>query len=485
VPTGPVIALRDIHKRFGETRALDGASLELERGEIHALLGENGAGKTTLVRVLYGMLQPDSGSVEIDGRPLRLEGPQHARSLGIGLVHQHFMGVPALSVAENLALSEPGPAWLVRDALRARARELLERWELDIDPDRPAGELPVAQQQRLEIIAALEGGAQVLVLDEPTAVLAPPEVEGLLALMRRLREQGRSLVFISHKLEEIARVADRVTVLRAGRRVASRAVAGIDAAELGTWMVGDALPPPGTPPGGSPGELALRLEGLRAEGLDGIDLEVRRGEIVAIAGIDGNGQGPLEEVLAGVRPLDAGTIELRHGPLELAPGDRQRTGLVLDLSPGGNLVLREAARGGEAPVFRHGVLRMRTLASELAETVERFDIRGAGAASARALSGGNQQKLSIARALRAQPGLLVVVNPTRGLDVTSTHAVREELRARARGGTAVIVISTELDEVLELGDRVYVLFRGGLSAVEPGRRTRARIGELMLGESSK
>ncbi len=477
----PAVALRDVYRRFGSSVALAGATLELERGEVHALLGENGAGKTTLVRVLYGMLQPDAGAIELDGERVRVRSPRHALALGIGLVHQHFMGVPALSVAENLALGEPGAPWLGRDALRRRAREMLARHGLELDPDATAGELPVAQQQRIEIVRALERGARVLVLDEPSAVLAPPEVEALLEMLARLRDAGHTVVLISHKLEEIARVADRVTVLRAGRSVASRPVAGVTAAELGAWMVGDALPPPGEPPGAAGEAVALELRGLRAPGLAGVDLRLRAGEIVAIAGIDGNGQGPLERVLAGVELPESGEIEIGRPPLALVPGDRQRVGLVLDLSPGENLVLAEASgqRGGTA--FRHGLLRPDALRAAVDEATRRVGVRGAGAPSARALSGGNQQKLCIARALRAEPGVLVAVNPTRGLDVTATAAVREELRAQARAGTAVLLISTELDEVLELGDRVCVLFRGRLLPVEAGRRSRARIGELMLG----
>ena len=477
----PSIALREIHKRFGETVALSGASLELASGEIHALLGENGAGKTTLVRTLCGLHPPDSGRIEIDGETVGIPSPRRAQALGIGLVHQHFMGVPALSVAENLVLGEPGGLALRPRSLRARAREMLERWELDVDPDTPARELSVGQLQRLEIARVLGGGVETLVLDEPTAVLAPSEVGELLALLERLRDEGRSLVLISHKLEEITAVCDRVSVLRGGRTVASREVAGLDAARLGEWMVGRALPPRGRPAGTTPGPLALRLEGVKAEGLRGIDLELHGGEVLALAGIDGNGQLPLEELLAGVRPLGAGELNVLRPPLALVSGDRQRTGLALDLSLAENLILPAAARPRQSGVFRYGLLRAGELRKAADEAIERHDIRGGERALARQLSGGNQQKLCIARALRARPGVLAVVNPTRGLDVRAAAAVREELRALARDGTAVLLISTDLDEVLELGDRIAVLFRGALSVVDPERRNRQRIGELMLG----
>jgi len=480
----PRVALRGIRKRFGATEALRGASLELEPGSVHALLGENGAGKTTLVRTLYGSVRPDSGSIEIDGHAVEIASPRQALALGIGMVHQHFMLVPALSVAENLLLGEPGPFLLPRAELVAEARDRLERHGLALDPEARTDTLAVAQMQRLEIARALDRGANLLVLDEPTAVLAPSEVESLLALLARLRDQGKSIVLISHKLDEITAVCDRVTVLRRGETVASRELAGLDASELGRLMVGDALPPPGRPPQTEPGPVALSLSGVGAPGLAGIDLELRAGEILALAGIDGNGQGALEELLAGVRPLGAGTLEVLRPPLALLSGDRQRTGLVLDLSVAENLVLPEAARGGAEPVFRAGIVRTAELENAARAAIERFGIRAEPGDPARALSGGNQQKLCVARALRARPGVLVAVNPTRGLDLAATAAVREELRREARSGTAVLLISTELDEVLELGQRIAVLFRGRLLPVEPESRTRAAIGRRMLGEGA-
>jgi len=469
----PRAALRDVHKHFGPTRALDGATLELEPAEIHALLGENGAGKTTLMRVLYGMVRPDAGHVELDGQRIELRGPGHARELGIGLVHQHFMGVPALSVAENLALGEPGGLWLAPRELAPRARDALARLDLDVDPELPAEQLGVAQQQRLEIAKVLARGARILILDEPTAVLAPSEVRGLLGLLARLRAEGCTLVFISHKLEEISALCDSVTVLRAGRSVVTRPVAGLGARELGRLMLGDSLPARGSPPGLEPGPVALRMTGVRARGLDGIDLELRRGEITALAGIDGNGQGPLEELMVGVRPLEAGRVELLHPPLGLVSGDRQRTGLVLDLTPGENLLLGEAAH-------RERWLARAELEREAGDAIARFGIRGERSSPARALSGGNQQKLCIARALRSRPGVLIAFNPTRGLDYAASAFVREELRNQARAGAAVLVVSTELEEVLELGDRIGVMFRGRV--LRDGERpTRERIGALMLG----
>ena len=476
-----LVALRDIHKSFGSTPALRGAQLELESGQIHALLGENGAGKTTLVRTLYGMVRPDRGQIMIDGEAHEISSPRRALELGIGLVHQHFMLVPALSVAENLALGEPLGPILPRSVLRAHGLEILETYGLRLEPDALAATLAVAERQRLEIVRALSRGVELLILDEPTAVLAPSEVDGLLALLTRLRDRGTAVLLISHKLEEISAVCDRVTVLRSGRTVASRTVAGLEAGELGRWMVGEELPPPGRPPDGRRGGPALHLRALRAEGLDGIDLALHQGEVLALAGIDGNGQGPLEEVLAGVTRIDSGSIELLRPPLAVLSADRQHTGLVLDFSIAENLALPEAAGRGAERLFRRGFLRSKQLRYAAREAIARFEIRGEPTTPARALSGGNQQKLCVARALRGAPGVMVAVNPTRGLDVAATAAVRQEIRERARTGTAILLISTDLDEILELGNRISVLFRGRLLAVEPGRRTRERVGELMLG----
>ncbi|MCH6563247.1 MAG: ATP-binding cassette domain-containing protein [Myxococcales bacterium] len=467
------VALRNVYKRFAATEALRGANLELEPAEIHALLGENGAGKSTLVRVLYGLVEPDRGEVRIDDEPVSITSPHHALALGIGLVHQHFMGVPALSVAENLMLGQHGS--LARR--HAAACELLERYQLGLDPDRPAGELAVAEQQRLEIVRALGRDVKLLILDEPTAVLAPSEVELLLAWLSGLREEGRTVLLISHKLTEVSSLCDRVTVLRHGLNVITREVAGLDAAQLGRFMLGEAPPPPGQPPQTQPGQVALRLEAVRAQGLSGIELELRSGEILALGGIDGNGQGPLEQVLAGVRTLHSGSIELLCPPLALLSGERERTGLVLELAIEENLALPQAAH-------RHGFLSPRALRGSALDMLQRFGIRARPELPARVLSGGNQQKLCVARALCGGPGVLVAVNPTRGLDVAGTALVREEIRSLAASGCAVLLISTDLDEVLELGNRIAVFFRGALLPLDPAHHDRAEIGRLMLGEGA-
>jgi len=481
------VQMSDIHKRFGATHALCGAELELAAGEVHALLGENGAGKTTLVRVLYGMLAPDAGSIEIDGRPTSLRGPRSALRAGIGLVHQHFMLVPGLKVAENLMLGDPGLGWYSRDRQRRAARAQLEAYGLELDPDADAGDLGVAQQQQLEIVRALLRGVRVLILDEPTAVLAPSETRALLKLLRRLADDGRSVLFISHRLREVSEVADRVTVLRNGRSVATRPVANTDPAELARWMVGRELTPllmPEPPRADAP--VALRVEGLEADGLHAVDLCVVAGEVLALAGIDGNGQGPFEEVIAGVRPVLSGRISLERGPLALLSGDRQRTGLVLDLSVEENLVLPDAAASVvDHEIFPRGVIARGALRDLAQRSLAPFALSGSPDTPARALSGGNQQKVCVARALRGDPQVIVAVNPTRGLDVEAARVVRAALIERARRGVAIVLISTDLDEVLELGMRVLVFFRGSLLSLPRGERSREAIGACMLGQGAE
>lgn len=477
----PSVELIDIHKRFGVIQALSGAALELRSGEVHALLGENGAGKTTLTKVLYGLVRPDAGRVVIDGESVSLGGPRDALSRGIALVPQHFMGIPSLSVAENLILGEEDASWLSDARVFGRARDILARHHLDVDPRQPASELGVSQQQRLEITRALERGASLLILDEPTAVLAPSEVADLFELLRVLRSTGCTIVFISHKLDEITELCDRVTVLRSGSTIGRREVVGASVEELFTWMLGETAPlVEERLPIQLNAEPALRITALRAEGLDEINLEVLRGEVVGIAGIDGNGQGELEEVLAGLRPIQSGECAVEAEPLVVLSGDRQKTGLVLDFSVEENLVLVDAVSGGKAPIFRRGWISAEERRKNAERAIDRFGIRAEPAAPARSLSGGNQQKLSVARALADTPGVLVAVNPCRGLDQAATAFVRNELLRAARAGAGVLLISTDLDEVRQLASRIYVSFRGRLSPLAAGAGNQ-EIGAAMLG----
>ena len=505
----PVAArLEGVRKRFGETVALDGAGLTLRAGEVHGVLGENGAGKTTLLEILAGHLRPDAGALEVDGEPVTLSGPREAWSRGIGMVHQHYTLVGRLTVLENLALGVRARRGLALPLgrLRSRAGELGRRTGLDVPLDARVESLGVGERQRVEILKVLLRDPRVLVLDEPTAVLAPPEVERLLELLEGLADEGRAVVLVAHKLDEILAVADRVTVLRNGRTVLRALRDEVDAAGLARAMVGagsgDAVPVGvgaaatasgrdlGAARGGpadeaSAAEIVARLRGARVDGEGGAprvedaDLEVRRGEIVGIAGVEGNGQRELALVLAGRLRPDGGSREIPPDP-GFIPQDRRREGLVLDFDLVENLALALHREPGlrRGPLLRWGELRRRAAAA-----MERFDVRAPGpGASAASLSGGNQQRVVVARELERGSDLLVAENPTRGLDVAAEEYVHGRLRGLRDRTPApgVVLISTDLDEVLALSDRLFVMVRGRLLEVPEGERTREGVGERML-----
>lgn len=487
----PLLAVRRLSKRFGAVLALDDVSLDIRAGEIHAVLGENGAGKSTLMNVLDGIQQADAGSISLDGRRVRFRSARDARRAGIGMVHQHFALVDALTVAENLALSLPGQrGWRFdRDAVAAEARALAARIGLQLaPPEQTVGQLPVGARQRLEILKALAPGGRVLILDEPTAVLAPQEVRALFDMLRGLRRQGRAIIFITHKLREAREIADRITILRRGRVVASvRPIEGSET-ELARLMVGNkrtvassTVAPISHPPQPATGIARLTLSHLDAPATDGgtplrdVSFEVRAGEIFGIAGVDGNGQRELFGVLAGRISPARGEIRLdgqllrRLTPAAVLaagighiPPDRQADGLILAMSVADNFLLSRVLLDRFA---RRGVLDIDATLAFAREQVQRFDIRCSGIeAPVRSLSGGNQQKIIVARELAPRPRVLVTVNPTRGLDISGAAAVADSLRAIARGGCAVVLISTDLDEILDLGARVAVLSRGRLRA---------------------
>ena len=484
---------------------LDGVSLDVAEGEVLALLGENGAGKSTLMNVLVGLVKPDAGALELAGAAVDLAhwGPRAAQARGVGMVHQHSALVPALTVAENLRFGDPAAGlWFRPRAERRAAEALSQRFELEVPVDRRVEELSPGQRQRAEILRALGRGARVLILDEPTAVLTPNEATALFGAVRRLRDAGCAVIFISHKLAEVEAVADRVTILRRGRVVASVAARELDAHELGRLMLGRDLPPLGrrvTTPRPAAAAPALAIRGLSTSGaseasrLRGLDLEVFAGEIVGLVGIDGNGQRELEEVLAGVRRPSAGEVvvagrrvalnprALRRAGLAHLSGDRESAGLVRGMSLAQNFILKGSwddrrffrqrphrSRRGLARDARGGAC-----ASESCRPIPERDISS--------LSGGNAQKLAVARELDGDPPVLVAVNPTRGLDVGSARFVHEQLLARRAAGGAVLLISTELDEVIALADRLVALVRGELRAIPPGA-DRAAIGAILLGE---
>ena len=478
--TAPALELRGITKRFGPVFANNRVDFDLLRGEVHALLGENGAGKSTLMSILYGLYRPDEGEVLIDGQPVTIHSPSDAIEHGIGMVHQHFMLVPVMTVTENIVLGgEPrGRAGLldVKEGAR-RVQELSERHGLAVDPEALVEDVTVGMQQRVEILKALYRNARILVLDEPTAVLTAQESAELFKVLRSLKDDGVAIVFISHKLAEVRAIADRVTVLRRGRKVDTVPAEGASEESLARLMVGRDVLLRVDKPDASPREPALEIEDLRVrddrdlEAVRGVSLTVRRGEIVALGGVDGNGQNELVEAIAGLRGAESGRITI--GGRELGGGgvrgatdaglahiaeDRHLRGLVLDFSLAENLALREYRK---PPLSRRGWLNVGRMNDRARRLLREFDVRGGGAATlASSLSGGNQQKVCIAREVASNPNLLIAHQPTRGLDVGAIEFVHRRLVAERDKGRGILLVSLEFDEIRSLADRILVIYEG-------------------------
>jgi ABC-type uncharacterized transport system ATPase subunit len=497
----PILELRGITKRFPGVLANDHVDFDLRRREVHALLGENGAGKSTLMNILYGLYSADEGEILINGKPVSFRSARDAIDHGIGMVHQHFMLIPVMTVAENIVLAQEPThvgALLDYDAARERVRHLSETFRFAIDPDARVEEITVGQQQRVEILKALYRRADILILDEPTAVLTPPEATELFGILRTLVREGMSVIFISHKLNEVLEIADRITVVRRGKRIDTVPREGATEKALARMMVGREVLLQVERPPASPGEPLLEVEGLdvlddrELPAVKGVSFTVRAGEIVGIAGVDGNGQSELIEAITGLRRARDGKVkvagrELVHAsPREMldagvghVPEDRQRRGLVLEFPIAENVALHDY---NKEPDSKWGWLFPQRLIEHARKLIKEFDVRGGGPQTrAGALSGGNQQKLVVGREVDRDPAVLIAAQPTRGLDVGAIEYMHRRLVQERDEGRAILLVSLELDEVLALSDRILVLYEGQIVAEHPSGASEEEIGLEMLG----
>ena len=500
--TVPLLEMRGIRKRFGDLEALKGVDLTVREGEIHALVGENGAGKSTLMNVLYGLYRPDAGTIKYRGRPVQVSGPRDAIALGVGMIHQHFMLIPPLTVAENVVLGdERGGPLLAERLIQERVRELEKRFGIEVDPAARVEDIPLGLQQRVEILKVLYRGSELLVFDEPTAVLTPQEVDELFDIVRGLRDEGKTLILITHKLREVMAVTDRITVLRGGQNVAELVTKETNPAQIARAMVGRELKElraRTTPPRE---QVVLEVRGLQAKSdrgalaLQGIDFTVRAGEILGVAGVGGNGQSELAQCLLGLRKVMAGTIHIggvdisRDDPkrtrargVAYVPEDRRIEGLVLAFTVADNFIL---GKHDHTPYARRGALDPAAILKAGGRLAAAYDVRPPNPRAIVAnLSGGNQQKVVLGRELSEQPKLIIVSQPTRGLDIAATEYVHERLLEQRGRGAAILLISSELDEVRGLSDRIAVMFEGRIVAVlDAASATEERLGLLMAGHT--
>jgi general nucleoside transport system ATP-binding protein len=497
--------MRGITKRFPGVLANNQVNFDIRSGEVHALLGENGAGKSTLMRILYGLYRPDEGQILLNGKPVTIESPVDAIRLGIGMIHQHFMLVPSLTVAENVALGLASTREPLTDLDRVSKRilELAEVYGLEVDPGAFVWQLAVGQQQRVEIIKALYRGAALLILDEPTAVLTPQEVKELFVTLRQMARDGHALIFISHKLHEVLDISERVTVLRDGHEIGTRLTAEISKTDLARMMVGREVGLKQERVKTDQSEVRLVLNDLWArsdretEALRGVSLEVHSGEILGVAGVSGNGQRELAQVVTGLRPPTRGRVMLDsvdvtgkspskviERGLSYIPEERMRDGMIKEFTVAENLILREH---GQKPYARAGFFDFRAISQRSKELIQSFNVKTPSQETpVKNLSGGNIQKLLLARELSRNPRVVIASQPTRGLDIGATEYVHSRLLEQRSEGTAILLISEDLDEILALSDRIAVIYEGQIMGVVPGEEsTPEKLGLLMAGVRSE
>ena len=487
--TTVTIQMKDIVKKFGNFVANDHINLTVHKGEVHAILGENGAGKSTLMNVLYGLYRPTEGEIFVGGKPVHIDSPKKAIELGIGMVHQHFMLVQPYTVTENIILGmEPVKGLTVDlDSAREKVRELSERYNMQVDPDAKIEDISVGMQQRAEILKVLYRGADILILDEPTASLTPQEIEELIEIIGHLTNDGKSVILITHKLKEIKSSADYCTIIRQGKYIRTVKVDDVTENDLASMMVGRDVEFVVEKKKIEPGDVVLEVKNLHAkdyrgvEILKGLNLNVRKGEIVGLAGVDGNGQTELVEILTGLRKGDSGEIYMNGenvfnwSPRALfdkgissIPADRQKHGLILEFSVAENLILQNF---GEEEFSKNRILNKKSIMDHAKELIGKFDIRPSGSENKPAgqLSGGNQQKVIIAREVTNDKDLLIAVNPTRGLDVGAIEFVHKYIVEQRNKNRAVLLVSFELDEIMSLSDRIEVIFDGTISGSMAGK----------------
>lgn len=497
-----VVQMKNIVKKFGDFTANDGINLTLHKGEVHAILGENGAGKSTLMNVLYGLYKPTSGSIAINGKDVEFHGPKDAIAHGIGMVHQHFMLIQPFTVTENIILGvEPVKGIAIdKELSRKKVLELSEKYGMKVDPDAKIEDISVGMQQRVEILKVLYRGADVLILDEPTASLTPQEIDELMDIITNLTKDGKSVLLITHKLKEIKECSDSCTIIRQGKYIQTVRVQDVNENDLAAMMVGRDVNFKVFKKEMDAGDVVLEVKDLRArdyrgvEILKGLNLKVRKGEIVGLAGVDGNGQTELVEILTGLKKADSGTVVMlgsdafNKTPKELfglgissIPADRQKHGLVLEFSIEDNLIIQHFE---EEPYAKGGFLNREAIRKNATKQMDDFDVRprGSQAKAAKTLSGGNQQKVIIAREVTNDKDLLIAVNPTRGLDVGAIEFVHKYIVEQRNKNKAVLLVSFELDEIMSLSDRIEVIFDGNITGSVPGAQAdEKKLGYMMAG----